>query len=112
MLIDSYSFGRIVIDGKTYTSDLIIFPGRVLSPWWRKEGHLLQMEDLEEVLREGPDVLIVGRGYSGVMKVPQGLIDELARLGIDVIAERTTEAVKIFNEYKGKGVVAALHLTC
>lgn len=112
MRIDSYSFGRIVINGKTYTSDVIVFPGRVLSSWWRKEGHLLQMEDLAEVLKERPDVLIVGRGYSGVMEVPQGLIDELKRLGIEVIVEKTTGAVKIFNDYKGRRVVAALHLTC
>jgi len=29
MKIDSYSFGRIVIDGQVYTSDVIIYPDRV-----------------------------------------------------------------------------------
>ena len=112
MHIDSYTFGRIVIDGKTYTSDVLVFPERVVSPWWRRQGHLLQMEDLVEVIRERPEVLIVGKGFSGLMKVPQGLLDELGSLGIKVIAERTTRAVTIFNDYSGGRVAAALHLTC
>ncbi len=29
MKIDSYSFGKIVINGKTYASDVIIYPGCV-----------------------------------------------------------------------------------
>jgi hypothetical protein len=112
MHIDSYSFGKIVINGKTYTSDVLIFPERVVSPWWRRQGHLLQMKDLAEVIRERPEVLIVGKGFPGLMKVPQGLMDELGSLGIEVIAEKTTGAVTIFNSYRGKHVVAALHLTC
>ncbi len=112
MHIDSYSFGRITINGRTYTSDVIVFEDRVLSPWWRKEGHLLQMEDLSEVMRQRPEVLIVGRGFSGIMRLAPGLEDELGRRGIKVLAAKTTEAVEAFNSRAGKGVVAALHLTC
>jgi hypothetical protein len=46
MMITSYDFGHIIIDGKRYTSDLIVFPDRVKVGWWRKEGHRLQLEDL------------------------------------------------------------------
>ena len=52
MKIDSYSFGRIVINGKTYTSDVIIFPDKVDASWWRKEGHLLQLADGKSAARE------------------------------------------------------------
>jgi len=34
-MIESYSFGQMVIDGQEYTSDLIIFPDRINSSWWR-----------------------------------------------------------------------------
>ncbi|MEM3578264.1 MAG: Mth938-like domain-containing protein [Candidatus Bathyarchaeia archaeon] len=30
-MIDSYDFGVIVVNGKRYTSDVIIFPERVLT---------------------------------------------------------------------------------
>ena len=71
MKIDSYSFGRIVINGKTYTSDVIIYPDRVHAPWWRKDGHLLQLADLAEALQAKPDVLVIGTGYAGVMRFPR-----------------------------------------
>ena len=33
--IDHYEFGRIMIDGRQETKDLIILPDRVLRNWWR-----------------------------------------------------------------------------
>jgi len=109
--IQSYSFGSIVIDGKKYTKDVIIFPDRVFSPWWRKEGHLLQMEDLEDVLAENPSYLVIGKGFSGVMDVPGELVERLEREGIKVSVAKTTEAVEIFNSLEGRKI-AAFHLTC
>ena len=113
MTIDGYSFGKIVIDGKTYTSDLIIYPDRVNASWWRKEGHYLQAADLEEVVREKPDMLIVGTGFWGVMSVPEGTIKFLASKGIEVKVEKTRKAIELFNGMgKDRVVVLALHLTC
>ncbi len=113
MKIDSYSFGRIVIDGTVYTSDVIIYPGRVDPSWWRKEGHLLQLVDLAEALKAKPEVLIIGTGHDGVMHVPSETVDGIIRQGVDVRAERTSRAAEKFNELQGKKiVVAALHLTC
>lgn len=113
MDIQDYSFGKMVYGGTTYTSDLIIFPDRVMDSWWRNEGHLLQMPDLEEVIKEKPDVLIIGTGYMGVMRVPKELIKALEEQGMEVYAERSTKAVKRFNARdKTKKVAAAFHLTC
>jgi hypothetical protein len=112
MRIESYSFGRIVINGESYTKDVIILPDRVFSPWWRKEGHLLQWEDLEEVVKDPPEVLIIGQGYSGVMQVPEGLVKRLEAMGIKVYKGRTTEMVELFNRTSAAKKVAALHLTC
>lgn len=113
MRIDSYSFGRIVINGTNYTSDVIIYPGRVDGSWWRTEGHRLRIEDLDEALKVKPEVLIIGTGYSGVMTVPKEVIEQLARLGIKVKVGRTGKAVKEYNDLQAtKTVVAALHLTC
>jgi hypothetical protein len=112
MRIDSYSFGRIVIDGKIYTKDVLIFPDLVISPWRRKEGHLLKIEDLEEVLKEKPDVLVIGKGYSGVMQVPDVIVQALAIEGIRVVVKNTSEAVGVFNILNYQKKVAAFHLTC
>lgn len=113
MTITHYSFGKIIINGKTYTSDVIIYPKRVDPSWWRKEGHYLQTEDLEDAINLKPDTLIIGTGQSGVMQVPQKTIKYLKSKGIEVYVERTEKAVEMFNEKtEGKRVIAALHLTC
>jgi hypothetical protein len=113
MYIDDYSFGKIVIDGKTYTSDVIVYSGRVDSSWWRKEGHYLQEEDLGDIVAAAPEVLIIGTGSSGVMRVPQKTVDFLKSKGVRVLIEKTGKAVKIFNEHQDSNtVVGAFHLTC
>ncbi len=111
--IDSYRFGEIVIDGQPYTSDVIVFPDRVKAGWWREEGHSLSLADLDEVLREPPEVLVVGLGAHGRMDVPADTRRELERLSIQVIAENTDTACQTYNRLRGKrSVIAALHLTC
>jgi hypothetical protein len=69
--IDSYQFGRIVIDATAYTNDCIITGSKVLSDWWRKEGHLLAVEDIKSVIESKPSILIVGCGASGMMKIAE-----------------------------------------
>lgn len=111
--IESYSFGKMVVDGKSYTADLIIYPDRVDDSWWRKQGHLLQIEDLREILEAEPEILIIGTGAAGIMRVPSALRKQLEEKNIQLYIERTGKAVEIFNTLdKSKKVVAAFHLTC
>ena len=114
MNIDSYSFGRIVIDGQAYTSDVIIYRDRVDASWWRKEGHRLHSEDIADALKTHPDCLIIGTGYDGVMAVPREVLAYIASQGTEVIVEKTAKAVELYNALQGKKkhVIAAFHLTC
>ena len=112
-MIDSYSFGHITVDGKSYRSDLIIYPDRVDDSWWRKQGHNLCLDDIRDVLAGDPEVLIVGNGNPGLMNVPQSLQDEIRKRGIDLYVSGTQKAVSTYNElHTRKRTVAALHLTC
>jgi len=112
MKIESYSFGRMVIDGRTYTSDLIIVGDEVFPNWWRKEGHRLQPEDLKTVIEKKPDVLVIGIGAHGIMTVPVETIMYLEEAGIEVICQPTGQAVESFNQITGREKAAAFHLTC
>ena len=112
-LIESYSFGRISIDGHKYTSDVLIYPERVEAGWWRQEGHNLQLADLRAVLECSPDVLVIGTGAFGRMAVSPELKDQLEGQGVKLVVARTTKAVREYNDICGRGtVVAALHLSC
>jgi hypothetical protein len=114
MKIDKYNFGSIIINGKEYTKDVIIFPEYVFSPWWREEGHSLSLSDLKEVIDLRPSLLIIGTGAHGIMKVPEKTIKELGEKDIKTIITRTGNAVKLYNEKikTDENVVACIHLTC
>ena len=114
MHIDSYQFGQIVIDGTSYNRDCVILGDCVEASWWRKQGHLLAVEDLQPVLAAIPSVLVVGCGTSGMMKISEETRQVLQQQNIELIALKTDEAVETFNELaeKGRDVAAALHLTC
>ncbi|MFQ6135217.1 MAG: Mth938-like domain-containing protein [Nitrososphaerales archaeon] len=112
-MIEAYRFGSITIDGKEYTRDVIILPSRILDNWWRKKGHQVQIEDLQEILKETPEILIIGTGYSGYMAVASEVPKHLSSRGIELISMKTEDAVKIFNKVsREKKAAAALHLTC
>ncbi len=113
MHIDSYRFGKIVINGTAYTKDVLILPDKVISPWWRVEGHNLTVEDLTDVINSSPEVLVIGTGAMGAMRVPEETLEHLRGKGIEVLIKRTGAAVSEFNGLSGKRKVAAsFHLTC
>jgi hypothetical protein len=107
-----YSFGRLVVDGEEQTADVIVLPGRVLTNWWRREGHSLALEDLAEVEEELPEKLILGTGAHGRLEPPRAVIEELERRGIDVEVLHTGDAVRRYGELDEHRTAAALHLTC
>jgi hypothetical protein len=113
MHIDNYEFGVAIIDGQTYRTDLLIWPGRIKHDWWRQEAHLLQLPDVAEALAAAPQVLVVGTGAYGRMEVAPELVSHLRELGIELVARPTGEACQSLNELDGKRTLAAaLHLTC
>ena len=83
MRIDNFEFGSIVIDGKRYTSDLIIYPdGRVVTSWRRKRGHRLSGDDIVELVDSQPEVIIAGTGVSGLVKPEKELQETLQKKSI------------------------------
>ncbi|MCK4309229.1 MAG: hypothetical protein KAW42_04550, partial [Candidatus Atribacteria bacterium] len=111
-MIESYSFGQIIINGKKYNSDLIIFKDNINSNWWRREGHDLHIDDIQEIINEKPDIIIIGTGSFGLMNVSSDLIKYLESLGFEVITKKTKDACDEYNKlYKKKKVIAAFHLT-
>ena len=82
MHIDSYQFGKIVIDGTAYNSDCLILGDCVQAHWRRKQGHLLTTEDMEPIIAVKPSVLVVGCGASGLMKISEDLNQILLEHGI------------------------------
>jgi hypothetical protein len=115
MRIEHYEFGRIRIDGREEHADLLLTPTRVLPGWWRREGHVLALQDLDAVIEEQPRRLVVGTGAWGRMRPEPGLEQALRQRAVEMEVMPTAEAVRRINELLDLGDVdwtAALHLTC
>ena len=112
-MIESYDFGRMEIEGRTYTADLILFPDKIRDSWWRETGHKLSLKDIEGVLQESPEVLVIGTGFHGLMKVDEEVKEHAQLKGITLVVEKTTQAVQSYNEIAPqKKTIGAFHLTC
>jgi len=112
-MIESHGFGYIVIDGRRYTSDVIVYPDRVESHWIRRRGHRLAPEDLDLSFEVDARTLVVGTGNAGLMRVPSETLDYLQSAGLEVIVQRTGQACETYNRLAEQGpVIAALHLSC
>ena len=115
MHIDSYSFGGIRIGGLDYPKDVVILQGVVRCPWWRAAGgHVYAVDDLEGLIAAAPEVVVLGTGYFGRVRVLDETLEALTKAGSEVVVEKTGAAVDSFNRLsaEGRDVAAALHLTC
>ena len=110
--IAGYRFGRVTVDGREVTRDVIVLPDRVVENWWRRDGHALAWVDLEDVVDELPSRLVVGTGADQRMQPDPNVLDLLKERGVEVECLPTDLAVARFAELDPGKTAAALHLTC
>lgn len=105
----------MVIGGQTHTSDLMIYPdGRVEDGWRRASGHQLVRADIEDLIASHPALIVVGTGIYGRMQLSKELEDFLAQEKIELKAQNTETAARLFNTARQsqRPVAACFHLTC
>ena len=109
-----YSFGRIIVDGQTCNNDIKIVSGRLVSNWWRKSGHTVEIEDVQDVIDSDSTILVIGKGQPGYMRVTESLREHLEKNDIELIVEQTSDAIQTFNRLiqAGKQVSAGFHVGC
>ncbi|UCE82794.1 MAG: hypothetical protein JSV47_14075 [Deltaproteobacteria bacterium] len=113
-MIESYSFGSMTVMGENHRNDLKIIEKQIVGNWWRREGHAVYAEDIDDILYSGVEMLVVGTGAYGSMRVTEEAARAIKGRGIQLVAVPTKEAVTLFNTLLGQGkrVAGAFHLTC
>ncbi len=113
-MIDNLGFGWSVIDGKNYTSDLVIYPdGSIVDSWRRISGHRLSSEDIAQLIENRPDVIIAGTGVNGLVRPEKELEALLSKKEIAFMADQNKKAMELYNQLNPKKKVGAcFHLTC
>ena len=113
-MISDFSFGKIVVNDRTYTDDIKIVCGQVISDWWRKSGHRVDVEDIADILESRPDIVVIGKGSPGLMQTSNRLRESMAANNIVLIEKKTSKAIEVFNKLfqEGRNVAAGFHITC
>lgn len=117
--INSTKFGEIVVDGEKYGQVLIIGD----AVFERNEEKLQELFgtthqigdwEIEALLKENPEIVIIGTGQEGVLKVEKDFLEQMEKAGIEVITAATPKAMGIYNEKaeEDKRVNALIHTTC
>ncbi len=116
MIINSYAFGSITIDGTTHHRDVLIDRGEVRNrqkkpskKYTDKFGHtpVSLEEDLPWTCRR----LVIGTGAMGELPVMDEVKQEARRRRIKLMVLPTKEAVAVLKESPAR-TNALIHITC
>ena len=116
--INSYNFGFIVIDGKQYTSDVVISPDGTVKEREPSKGrvgsHHIGCSEIESINMGQPDAIVVGTGASGLATLSSEAEVYLHQVNSNLIILPTPQAIQKFNKLaeEGKRVAALIHVTC
>ena len=118
MQIDDTKFGNITIDGKTYEHDVVIrLAGDIvkrkkkLSKKLYGTSHLVSKDEAKFVFEKGAEVLVVGSGQEGNVRLSPEAEAYLAKKGCEIVIQPTPEALHVFNETHRKKI-GLFHVTC
>lgn len=118
MPIDRTEFGSITINGKTYEHDVIIrLSGTVekrqkkLSKQQYGTSHIISKAEAKSVLEDGCDLLIIGAGQEGNVRLSPEASAYFEKKGCHVIVQPTSEALRFFNQSEEKKI-GLMHVTC
>ena len=117
--IDSSEFGAIIVDGKKYHQVLIV-GNLVLEREYEKlknlfgTSHQIGDWEVESLLKESPEIIIIGTGQDGMLRVDKEFLDRARENNAELVVEITPKAVEIYNDKvkTGQRVNALIHTTC
>jgi glucokinase len=111
-------FGEVVVGEKTFTRDVCItVDGNVKKRKKRlareeyHTAHTLGPKELEKLCKGGPEILFVGTGESGSLKVSEEALRFLSQRSIQCKALPTPEVADAYNK-NNKRKAAVIHVTC
>jgi hypothetical protein len=111
MRIDATEFGAVTIDAKTYEHDVIIrLSGKVekrrkrLSKEKYGTSHIVSKEEAKFVFEDGCEVLIVGAGQDGNVRLSPEASTYFDKKRCRVILQPAPEAIVSFNRSRDKKI--------
>lgn len=124
MKIESSEFGEIIIDGRTYTHDVVIFPKTIKKrkKWITKQkhgtSHKFTREEMEEYLHQVDtdqlEMIVVGTGHYGKLGLLEETKELLKEKEIQFVEYKTPKAIKYYlrSDQQRSKTLGIFHVTC
>ncbi|MDX1658633.1 MAG: Mth938-like domain-containing protein [Nitriliruptorales bacterium] len=115
--ISDLSWGSIDTDAGSFR-DAKLWPGGGRNWDWNETGthHSpgVQTDDVEELVDNGAEIVVLGRGQQQRLEVPDATVAWLEERGVEVEVLESSAAVERYNELAsdGRAVGALIHTTC
>ena len=109
--IDKADFGEIVIDGKSFFSDVSITAKGVVEHVPKK--HIVSASDIAPLFDGSPECIVIGTGMEGSTEIEPEVEDIIENEGMELFVDKTQKAVQIFNALIAdkKKVAGLFHMT-
>ena len=118
MTIEDTGFGAITIDGEVYEHDVIIrLSGKVekrkkkLSKEKYGTSHIISKDEAKFIYEDGCEMLIVGAGQEGNVRLSPEASDYLNKKACKVLLQPTPDAIRSFNQSRERRI-GLMHVTC
>ena len=116
--IGKLSFGSIIIGGKKYRKDVLIFADGTVKK--RKGGflmfgsHNIKKEEIEELAQGEPEMIIIGTGTNDKASLAPEVENWAKGKNLNLLVQPSYEATAKLNESAAekKKVAAFIHITC
>src|SRR3990172_5886613 len=110
--IDNYIYGCLTINKKDYLSDMYVTADHAVvkrKSTLAKTSLVVYPGEIEFLLKEEPEVLIIGTGKIGWLRIPKEIAKLCEKANVKLEVYTTKKATNIYNWYQGKATkVAAL----
>lgn len=109
--IESVEFGEILIGGKTYYSDVVVW--KEGKPGLLPKTHLVDLNLLRQLLKKKPDCVVIGVGLRGTVKILPEVRELLEGRRTALFLDRTENALQIYNGLLclGRNPAGIMHVT-
>jgi hypothetical protein len=116
--IDKLTFGSIIVEGKKYRRDVLIFADGTVKK--RKGGflmygsHKIKRQELEELSQGQPEIIIVGTGTNGAAHIAPEAESWAKEKNLSLLVQPSYDAVVKLNELteQKKKFATLIHITC
>jgi hypothetical protein len=116
--IHGTGFGYIDVEGQRITHDIVIWPSGTVEKRKKKlskkiygTSHMLSMEEARYIYRDSVDLIIIGSGQYGRLRLSEEAAAFFDQMRCKVELHSTPEAIVRWNESMGS-LMGLFHVTC